>query len=181
MNKKEQLVALAMASALVAGAACSAHAATDGKLSFDGLIESGTCDLAAGDDNRVITLPTVRVPDFNASSSAGVETNFDLTANCDPDVSNVTFTFSGTPLPAYSLLFNNTGTSSGVGLTLGSLIGGVSAPIHASNPDTLSRTVPTVAGQATLPLRALYWKAGSGAVVAKGTFASSVMVKITYD
>lgn len=54
-----------------------------------------TCDLATGDVNRTITLPTVRVSDFNNGVNTGAR-DFELTANCK-SASSVTFRFTGTP------------------------------------------------------------------------------------
>ncbi|MEG2569590.1 MAG: hypothetical protein RSA84_25610, partial [Acinetobacter sp.] len=89
-----------------------AQAATTGTLRFEGLIIPGTCSLAAGDENRSITLDPVRVADINADTVGNKE--FELTADCDAGVSNVIFQFTGTPA-IDGWRFANTGTATGVG------------------------------------------------------------------
>ncbi|WP_224770894.1 fimbrial protein [Pseudomonas sp. FEN] len=134
-----------------------------------------TCDLAAGDVNRAITLNTVRVSDFNNANSAGAR-DFELTATCSM-ASSVTFAFSGTPAPGSSYRFANTGTASGIGLQLYSRIGGVAQTIRADGTDS-RRTVAVSGNRAVLPLGASYWKIGT---VSKGTLASTATVSITYN
>lgn len=134
---------------------------------------TATCDLAAGDVNRTITLPAVRVSDFTTSNSAGV-TAFELTANCS-DTANVTFGFSGTPATADPSRFANTGTARGLDLWL-----------YASNNNTTitpngtdsARTVTVSNNRAVLPLGAAYYKTGT---VVQGTFSSTATVSITYN
>lgn len=136
---------------------------------------SATCDLAAGDVNRAITLNNVRVSDFTNANSAGAR-DFELTANCS-DASSVTFAFSGTPAPGSSYRFANTGTAKGIGLQLYSRIGGVAQTIRADGTDS-RRTVAVSGNRAVLPLGASYWKIGT---VSKGTLASTATVTISYN
>ncbi|AMB88198.1 fimbrial protein [Pseudomonas agarici] len=129
---------------------------------------SPTCDLAAGDVNRTITLDPVRISNFTGVS-AGLK-HFDLTANCT-NTSTVTFRFTGTPAPGNSALFANTGTAGGVALWL-----------HTPN-QTVShnsaRAVAVSANRAVLRLGAEYHK--TNAALTKGTLASTVTVNISYN
>ena len=136
---------------------------------------AATCDLAAGDVNRTITLPAVQVRDFDSAISAGAH-NFELTANCT-DASNVTFQFSGTPAAGDDWRFANTGTADGIGLALYSRIGGVNQTIRANGTDS-ARTVAVSGNRATLPLGAAYHKNGA---VRQGTLASAATVSISYN
>ncbi|MBN2974620.1 fimbrial protein [Pseudomonas fluorescens] len=134
-----------------------------------------TCDLATGDVNRTITLPTVKVSDLTDVISAGAF-NFDLTANCN-NASSVTFRFTGTPAPNDSWRFANTGTAGGTALWLYSRIGGVNQTIRANGTDN-ARTVAVSNNRAVLPLGAAYFRVGT---VSQGTLASTATVNITYN
>ena len=133
---------------------------------------AATCDLATGDVNRTIPLPTVRVNAFNNANSAGAS-NFELTANCS-NASNVTFRFTGAPAPGNASLFSNTGSAGGVALWLYSRTSGANQTI--SNNGT--RTVAVSGNRAVLPLGAAYYKNGT---VGAGTLVSTATVNITYN
>ncbi|MCU1740417.1 MULTISPECIES: fimbrial protein [unclassified Pseudomonas] len=157
------------------------QAATTGSLRFTGNIEGGTCRLDAGDVSRTIELPLVKVSDFDNSTWAGLKT-FNLTADCDADIRNVTFTFDGTPdtwLPAH--FANIGGTARGVATAIESRIGGTASNIPANgNPAARGRTIPTSAGKAVLPMGAYYKKTVIGSV-GKGTTITTASVTITYN
>ncbi|MCR4540094.1 type 1 fimbrial protein [Pseudomonas sp. 18.1.10] len=133
---------------------------------------AATCDLEAGDVNRTITLPEVRVRDFDSAISAGAH-DFELTANCS-DASDVTFRFTGTPAPDNPTLFANTGSAGGVALWLYSRLGGTPQTLSAND----TRTVVVTGNRAVLPLGAAYHKNGT---VSQGTLASTATVTITYN
>lgn len=155
----------------------TANAATTGTLTFKGQINGGTCNLDAGDVSRTITLDTVKVSDFESASSAGQKT-FNLTANCDSDVSNVVFTFTGTPALPGNYRFLNTGNATGIGLWLYSWTNGTPNTITATTFSN-TRTVATIAGKAVLPLGASYYKVA--APIEKGSLTSTVTVNIAYN
>ncbi|RFD29939.1 fimbrial protein [Pseudomonas sp. GL93] len=134
-----------------------------------------TCDLAAGDVNRTVTLDPVQVSAFDASPYAGAR-NFELTANCS-DAANVTFRFSGPPSPENDLLFTNTGTAGGVALWLYSRVNGTNRTIPANGSDN-ERTLVVSGNRAVLPLGAAYHKSGT---VGQGTLISTATVNITYN
>jgi len=157
------------------------QAATSGSLRFTGNIEGGTCNLDPFDVSRMIELPPVKVSDFNSSSSAGLRT-FNLTANCDADIRNVTFTFDGKPDPwAPSNFANEGGTARSIATAIESRIGGTASNIPANgDPAARGRTIPTSAGKAVLPMGAYYRKTIIGSV-GKGTLITLVSVTITYN
>lgn len=134
-----------------------------------------TCDLAAGDVNRTITLPDVQLRDFDAAITAGAR-NFELTANCT-SASNVTFRFSGPPAANDDWRFANTGTAKGIGLWLYSRLGGVNQTLRANGTDS-ARTIAVSGNRAVLPLGAAYFKTGT---VSQGTLVSTATVNITYN
>lgn len=162
---------LAITASLGSSLAC---AATTGTLTFQGVVNAGTCNLNAGDVNRTITLPPVKVSDFDSADAAG-EHDFELSADCDSDVKNVIFQFAGTPSAGNAELFANTGTSGGTALWLASA--GI-IPANGTEAQR-SRTVATSGSKALLPLKAAYHK--TGAAISHGTLASAVTVSITYN
>lgn len=131
---------------------------------------AATCDLAAGDVNRTITLPTIKVSALRDAVYAGTH-NFDLTANCT-NAANVTFRFTGTPAPGNSALFANTGTAGGVGLWLSTR--GHTATIAPNS----TRQVAVSGNRAILPLSAAYHRNGTAS---QGTLVSTATVNITYN
>ncbi|QHF42601.1 pilus assembly protein [Pseudomonas sp. S35] len=157
-------------------AAPPTHAETTGSLHFIGLVNGGTCNLAAGDVNRTVTLPTVKVSDFESTDFAGALT-FEISADCESDVSTVTFLFAGTPATGNAAMFANTGTAGGTALWLQHQ--GIADIPANGTPAKRSRTIATSANKAVLPLRAAYHK--TGAAITQGTLATAVTVSITYN
>jgi len=159
----------------------TAQAVQTGNLRITGDIQGGTCHLDAGDVSREIELPPVKVSDFDSITWTGLKT-FDLTANCDSDIRNVTFTFDGTPdTVAPERFANSGGTAGGIATVIQSRIGGTGSNIPANgNPAARSRTVPTTAGSAVIPMAAHYIKAGATGVT-KGTLITLASVTITYN
>ncbi len=131
-----------------------------------------TCDLATGDANRTITLPTIQARALNNADSAGA-LNFDLSANCS-NATSVTFRFTGTPASGNNQLFANTGSAQGVALWLYSRTSGTTQTIAHNG----SRTVAVSGNRAVLPLGAAYHRNGT---VRQGTLASTTTVNITYN
>ncbi|WP_438867861.1 fimbrial protein [Pseudomonas sp. L1(2025)] len=152
----------------------AAQAAISGNLTFQGVVNAGTCNLIAGDVNRAIKLPPVKVSDFDSADAAGTH-DFELAADCDSDVKNVIFLFAGTPAADNAALFANTGTSAGTALGLSS---GAAIPANGTVAQR-SRTVATNNKKAILALKAAYNK--TGAAITQGTLASAVTVSITYN
>ena len=158
-------------------AAANAQAATTGNLNFAGQVNAGTCNLAAGDENRTINLPTIKISDLAGSTHAGIH-DFSISAECESDIRNVIFLFTGTANTDNGLLFTNTGTSGGTALWLSSRQPSLTIPANGTIAQR-SRTIATSAGKATLPLRAAYHRTGKD--ITQGTLASTVTVDITYN
>ncbi|WP_338522124.1 type 1 fimbrial protein [Pseudomonas batumici] len=157
----------------------TAQAVQTTTLRFIGDIQGGTCHLDASDLGRTIELPPVKVSDFDSTTWTGVKT-FDLTANCDSDIRNVTFTFDGTPDSVAPARFANVGgTVRGIATVIQSRIGGTtySFPANGDAP-ARSRTIPTTAGRAVIPMAAHYIKVGT---VTKGNLITPARVTITYN
>lgn len=159
-------------------ASTAAQAATTGTLSFAGQVDAGTCNLAAGDENRTITLPTIKISDLDATAHAG-QLDFEVSADCESDIRNVIFLFTGTPSAGNGELFANTGASKGTALWLTHRAPALSSIPANGTPDQRSRTVATSANKAVLALAAAYHKTGEP--ITQGTLASAVTVSITYN
>ncbi|WP_460132065.1 fimbrial protein [Pseudomonas sp. S1_E04] len=175
MKTKPLRLLLALTTSFVAHAL---HAATTGTLSFAGQINAGTCNLAAGDVNRTITLPAIKVSDFDNSPSAG-SLDFEITAECESDIRNVIFLFAGTPAEGHPALFANSGTSRGTALWLLHRASPLQAIPANGAAAQRSRSVATTSNKAVLPLTAAYHT--TGAAITHGTLASAVTVSITYN
>lgn len=175
MNIRTLPLLLAITTALAANAT---QAATTGTLRFTGQVTAGTCNLAAGDVNRTIALPTVKISDFDSSVHAGT-LEFEISADCESDIRNVIFLFTGTPSTGNAALFANTGTSGGTGLWLTSRVAPIGTIQANGTVDQRSRTVATSNKKAVLPLAGAYYK--TGAAITQGTLASAVTVSITYN
>ncbi|MBF6028195.1 type 1 fimbrial protein [Pseudomonas sp. P115] len=156
----------------------TAHAATTGTLQFRGQVNAGTCNLASGDVNRTVTLPTIKISDFGALPYTGA-LNFEISADCESDIRNVTFLFAGTASAGNPALFANTGSSGGTALWLKHR----ATPLYTipanGTAAQRSRTIATSASKAVLPLTVEYHK--TGAAVTQGTLVSAVTVSITYN
>jgi major type 1 subunit fimbrin (pilin) len=157
----------------------AAQAATTGTLRFAGQINAGTCNLAAKDVNRTITLPTVKVSDFDNISVIGA-TEFDITAECESDIRNVTFLFTGTPDTLIPAIFASTGTAKGVAVRIRAGTPTEKTVMYAMGiPIQRSRTIATASKQAVLSVEAAYQK--NTAPLAQGTVDSTVTISITYS
>ncbi|MFQ6349521.1 fimbrial protein [Pseudomonas sp. R11F] len=168
-------IALAITASLATNAA---HAATTGTLNFRGQVNAGTCNLAAGDVNRTITLPTVKISDFDSVNFTGAH-NFEISADCESDIRNVVFLFAGTVSAGNGLLFANTGTSAGTALWLAHRAAPHTTIPANGTPAQRSRTIPTSGNKAVLPLQVAYHK--TGVPITQGTLVSAVTVSITYN
>ncbi|PRA30386.1 fimbrial protein [Pseudomonas poae] len=135
---------------------------------------SGTCNLAAGDVNRTITLPAIKTSQLTGEVG---KQSFDLTALCESDIRTVFFRFTGTPSTGNAVLFANTGTAKGVGLSL-SHRNVAYIPANGSS-GARTREITTSGGRAVLPMNAAYDR--TGATVNAGTLVSSITVSITYN
>lgn len=175
-----RLHAIPILLAVVAGlSASTVQAATTGILTFRGQISAGTCNLAGGDVSRTITLPPVKISDFDGINWAGNH-EFDISADCESDIRNVIFLFAGTPSAGNGGLFSSTGTSANTGLWL--MHRTPSLPTIPANGSAAQRsiTVATSSRKAVLPLTARYAATGLGAI-RQGTLVSTLTVSITYN
>lgn len=174
MNVRPLPLLLAISASLAIPAA---QAATTGTLRFAGQVDAGTCNLAAGDENRTVTLPTVKISDFDSAVFTGAM-NFEITAECESDIRNVIFLLTGTPSVDNGLLFANVGTSGGTALWLRSGASGATFPANGSPADR-SRTIATSGNKAVLPMWAAYHVTGKA--ITQGTLDSTATVSITYN
>jgi len=167
--KKVSVLALS----LLAAAHISAASASDGKVTFTGLINSQTCTASS----PVVDLPPLGTSALTAAAQIAGEIAFsiDLT-NCSPTTGNVYAYFEqGSNVNANGRL-NNTGTATNVDLQL---LDSAKNLINLGTADQTSSaaTVPLSNGQASLPYTARYYATGP---VTAGSVASSVTFSIVY-
>lgn len=172
---------ITLLAAITASLATNAvQAATTGTLNFRGQVNAGTCNLAAGDVTRTITLPTIKISDFDGTTYTGAQ-EFDISADCESDIKNVLFLFTGSPSTGNAALFANTGTSGGIGLWLTHRTPALVTIPANGTPAQRTRTIATVNKKAVLPLTAQYAKTVATGGVTQGTLVSAVTVSITYN
>lgn len=156
----------------------SAFAATTGTITVEGRIDDNvTCDLRAGDVNRIVKLDLYPVGNVPTSNQSFGYRSFTLTADCSTNATTVSFLFSGTPSPGDGARFQNTGDATGLGLQLESAADGKLIPANGIGSDR-TRTLNVVNGTAALDLKAAYYRE---APVKAGSFESKVMVSLSYN
>jgi len=167
--KKVSVLALS----LMAAAYISAAQASDGTVTFTGLIKSQTCTA----NSPVVILPELGTGALTTAAQVAGEMTFniDLT-DCSPATGNVYAYFEqGANVNANGRL-NNTGAATNVDLQL---LDKAKSPINIGTADQTSSatTVPLANGQASLPYSARYYATGP---VTAGSVASSVTFSIVY-
>lgn len=178
VSSTAQMRAALLAAAFTALLASGAAGADTANIQVNGDIAAGTCELAAGDVNRTVTLDTVSVKDMPASgkASAGAK-NFTLTVlNCDPGLTTATFTFAGTPDATDGLRYRNTGTAKGVAIELESADG----QTIGANGTNNARASTITGDQATLDLNVSYWHL-PGVALSSGSVRAVATVEVTYN
>lgn len=161
--------------AIALTAACGGlHAQTS--FNAAGEITPGTCQWSTGDADRTVALDPIFVDQLSPNSAAGFK-SFSLTIDhCTEGMSNAIFIFSGTPDSQDPMRYRNTGGAVNVAIELESSDGRT----IGANGINSSRTVPIVSQQATLDLKAGYWRVGT-ATVGAGTVASVATVTMQYN
>lgn len=165
----------------VAGFTGQVRAVDTANVTIRGTINAGTCDIAAGDVNKNVTLPTVQVGDLPSSGAYGFEP-FTLTvSNCDAGLASAVFTFTGTQDATDPLRFKNaddgmTGGATGVAVELES-DDGVNIGANGTNN---SRAMAITNSQAVLNLKAGYWRL-PGAALKAGSVTATATVNMSYN
>ena len=147
-------------------------------LQFDmtGEIFQGTCDWSVGDDDKKVLFDPIDVSTFPASGGVGFRMFTLGLRNCTPGLTSATFVFSGTSDASDMIRFGNSGTAGGVAVELQSSDG---STIAADGSDS-SRTVPVSSGNATIQLRAGYWRVAARSLTS-GTVSSVALVSVSYN
>lgn len=140
-----------------------------------GTIEPGTCEWVVGDNDKDISLDPIDISAFPASGGVNFKPFRLSLQNCTPDLSSVTFVFSGTSDANDPLRFANIGTAGGVAIQLQSA-DGVTIAADGSNS---SRTVPVTSGNATISLSAGYWRVAARPL-SGGSVSAIALVSMTY-
>lgn len=166
------VLSLSMAFCALSGAV---HADTS-NVTIQGNIQQGTCQFAAGDDNKVVNLGTLPVSSLPASGAATF-VPFTLTVeNCDAGLTRVDFAFTGTSDSTDPLRFKNTGTATGMAVELESADG---VNIGANGTNNM-RSVQISGSQAVINLQAALWHL-TGMAATAGTVSAVATVNATYN
>jgi type 1 fimbria pilin len=147
-------------------------------LQFDmtGEILQGTCDWVVGDNDRNVLFDPIDVRALPASGGAGFKTFSLGLRNCTAGLTSATFVFSGTSDANDVVRFANSGTAGGVAVELQTADGST----IAADGSNSSRTVPVTSGNATIQLRAGYWRVGARPLTG-GMVSSVALVSVSYN
>lgn len=172
MNKASFKLSLMLALLLVA---CETPAQSV-TFNLTGTILQGTCEWVVGDDDRKILFDPIDVTAFPAAGGVGFKTFTLRLRNCTPGLTRATFVFSGTSDANDVTRFANNGTAGGVAVELQSSDGST----IAADGSNSSRTVPVTSGNATIQLRAGYWRIGARPLTS-GLLSSVALVSVSYN
>jgi len=168
-----RLRALITTAALLVSGASAAQT-----LNFDVTAEitNSTCQIAAGDEDRDIELPHVDLSRFVTPGTAIGHREFTLSLiNCAPTLSQVGLNFTGTADADSDMHFANAGTAAGIAMQLAST---ADNRIIGLDGTSSSRIMPINNGNASLDLRASYWR--SPRAISAGSLSSQAVFEITY-
>lgn len=156
--------------------ACGGVCAQSLNFNMTGQINSGTCAWSAADLDRTVALDPIGLTKLPASGGAGFVPFTIHIEKCTPGMNSATFTFSGTPDPNDPLRYKNSADATGVAIELESSDG----LTLGANGTNSARTVPIVGDQASLDLRAGYWRV-TGTPLSTGNVMSTALVTMSYD
>lgn len=162
-----------LALGLLAAAQIHSATASDGSVTFTGLIKNQTCTA----NSPTVILPEIGTGSLSTAAQVAGATRFtiDLT-DCAPATGNVYAYFEqGANVNANGRL-NNTGAATNLEVQL---LDSVDQPMNLGSADQTSSaiTVPVNNGTASLPYTARYYATGT---VEGGSVASSVTFSIVY-
>ncbi len=175
MNK----IAIALAGALTLGAAASAHAQSDGTITFTGEVLATSCVIDAGGSgaaDATVTLPNVAQNSLNADGARIGDTPFSITvgsAGTPCTQKNVQAYFHNRGNVNAAGRLNNTGTATNLNVAV---LNADHQDIDLTN-NTNSKTVPISGGMATLDFFGQYYATGA---VGAGTVNTGVEYSIVY-
>jgi type 1 fimbria pilin len=151
-------------------------AAAQTQFDISGTIEPGTCEWVVGDDDKRVLFDPIDVTAFPAAGGVGFTTFTLGLRNCTPSLVSATFVFSGTSDANDVVRFANSGTAGGVAVELQTADGST----IAADGSNSSRTVPVTSGNATIQLRAGYWRVGARPLTG-GMVSSVALVSVSYN
>ncbi len=170
--------ALILAFGLASG---SAFAATTGTVTVNGLVVDQTCEIAAGDIAKVVTLATVPESAFTAADQIVAPQTFTIgLENCNAGA-NVYAAFSAplADVDATNYTLINKGTAGNVNVVLTEQDDTKILLNDATYTLTTAQTVTTVAGANTLTYSAAYYS--TAAAVTAGTVTATANYVIAYQ
>lgn len=175
--KKTILPSLAALAALAPMAA----SASDGLLTFNGMVTATTCVINGGLPDFTRILPQISASALPAANSTAGTTNFSIVlTSCTPTTGSVIALFQpGVGVDPVTGRLNNGGSAANVQIQLLNSAGGIifaGAPLATQNSGA---AVPLVDGAATLNYAARYFANGGG--VGSGTVEAKVTYSIEYQ
>lgn len=170
--------ALVLAFCLASG---SAYAATTGTVTITGLVVDQTCEIAAGDINKAVTLATVPESAFTAIADVVAPQTFTIgLTNCSAGA-DVYAAFSAplADVDAGTHTLINQGTATGVNVILSEQDDTQILLNDATYTLTTAQTLTTVLGANTLTYSAAYY--ATAAAVGAGTVTATANYVIAYQ
>lgn len=161
-----------------------AHAASTGTITFNGQLNSNTCDVVVDGQaaDATVVLPTIGTNQLSSTGQTAGDTGFTMALNnCAGTLQTASAFFeAGATVDSVTGRLNNTGTATNVSLQLLDGSSPSRAVIEAGNQSQVSGNsyVNISSGSANLPYIVRYF--ANGATTA-GTVVSSVVYSIQYQ
>ncbi|EHW1223630.1 TPA: type 1 fimbrial protein [Escherichia coli] len=187
MNKK--LLSLLVSGSFIAAVSTSVFAADTGVVNFNGKIVADTCEINVNDSNSttgIVTFADTYSADYSGDGTVGTSKDFKIELiKCDPLVTKLNLTFSGTTTDTGFLRLENsetaTGSATNVGITVTNKNGGTnnvkfdgSVPDVSTDVDNAGDSTPTIFNYTANVIQV-----GNNAPTA-GKYASSATFEVFY-
>ncbi|VWC53658.1 fimbrial protein [Burkholderia lata] len=144
--------------------------------------ETPSCNITAGDERKVVTLPPAKAAQFNGTGTTAGRVTFPLrVTGCKSSTKNALFRFTGKSDSALPTAFANSGAARNVAIQLGTYSGtsGQTTKIIQANGVNNNASIPVYGSGGAIQLFAEY--IATARTVSPGTVSSFIAVRIDYD